>query len=433
MSIRSAICHPSSSHSYSIDELERYWSDLKSAVVLFAEPKCYKDIVEMQVETLQNCKLNVIESAKATPLKVVDIEKLIKDGTCGLENCVKSENNKTKSYINATFREFKENIEKHHEVLSTRCREEIQSTVTQESSNIRLHSEDQNRAIDSKMTESEQRVCQTVIQSRGRLEEKLIKEHNKARDHTVELKADEVMDVKTELKELKTILIGYIGKQKVDLVMNTDQIEKSTESPDTRKVDFTAKVNQTRMTANEENEIIEKLPPEVEIQTNNEGLPDAAVTETIEITGKKVNSIILELKATPGILHSVETFKAAILSLVQVMQKAGGIDADIEDTVTVNLKFESPLTEDQFAVVKCIFAKELKDGCNTKQLSAEYSSISNEYSSISNEYSSISNEHLSTSDEYSSTSDEYLSTEDVNETEFRSEPDTYSQKVEIIK
>ncbi|CAG2244697.1 unnamed protein product [Mytilus edulis] len=234
---------------------------------------------------------------KETPLKIVDIEKLIKDGICGFDNCVKSENNKTKSYINDTFQDFKENIEKHHEVLSTRCREEIKSTVTQESSNTRLHSEDQRRAIDTKLTESEQRVCQTVIQSQGRLEDKLIKEQNKTRNHTVELKADlieenrilkdEVIDVKTELKELKTILIGYIGKQKVDLVMITDQIEKSTESPDTRKVDFTAKVNQTRMTANEENEIIEKLPPEVEIQTNNEGLPDAAVTETIEITGEK--------------------------------------------------------------------------------------------------------------------------------------------------
>ncbi|CAG2212300.1 unnamed protein product [Mytilus edulis] len=39
----------------------------------------------------------------------------------------------------------------------------------------------------------------------------------------------EAMDVKTELKELKTILISHIGKQKIDLVMNTEQIEKSTE------------------------------------------------------------------------------------------------------------------------------------------------------------------------------------------------------------
>lgn len=44
---------------------------------------------------------------KETPLKIVDIEKLIKDGICGFENCVKSENNKTKSYINDTFQDFK--------------------------------------------------------------------------------------------------------------------------------------------------------------------------------------------------------------------------------------------------------------------------------------------------------------------------------------
>ncbi|OPL33680.1 hypothetical protein AM593_07135, partial [Mytilus galloprovincialis] len=208
MFIRSEICHPPSSRSYSIVELKRYWSDLESAVLVFAEPKCYKDIVEMQIKTLQNCNLNALESAKIiekistesdkimlaiqqeTPLKIVDIEKLIKDGICGFENCAKSENNKTKSYINDTFQDFKENIEKHHEVLSTKCREEIQTTVTQESGNTRLHSEDQHRAIDSKLAESEQRVCQTVIQSHGRLEDKLIEEQHKTRNHTVELKAD---------------------------------------------------------------------------------------------------------------------------------------------------------------------------------------------------------------------------------------------------
>ncbi|XP_076116721.1 uncharacterized protein LOC143084194 [Mytilus galloprovincialis] len=304
MSIRSAICHPSSSHSYSVDELEKYWSDLESAVVLLAEPKCYKDIVEMQVETLKNCKLNGIESAKViekmkaesnkilhaiqtvTPLKIDDIEKLITDRNCELEKCLKSEINKTKSYMNDTFQEFK----------------------------------------------------------------------------------DEVMDVKTDLKELMTIMIGYIDKQKVDLVMNTGQIEKSIESPDNIKVDFTATVNQTHVTADKENEIIENLPLEIKIQTKNDCLSEEAVTETIEITGKKVNSIILELKATPGILHSVENFKAAILTLVRVMQKVGGIDADIEDTVTVNLKVESPLTEDQFAVVKCLFAKEWNADNDTTQL-----------------------------------------------------------------
>ncbi|CAG2199206.1 unnamed protein product [Mytilus edulis] len=125
-----------------------------------------------------------------------------------------------------------------------------------------------------------------------------------------------------------------------------------------------------------------------------------ALTDTIEITGKRVNSIILELKATPGILHSVDNFKAAILTLVQVMQTAGGIDVDIEDTVTVNLKFESPLTEDQFAVVKCLFANDSNGDNDTKQLSDECSLIS----------------------------DEYLSTAAVEKIESPSELDIYSQK-----
>lgn len=40
----------------------------------------------------------------------------------------------------------------NHKVLTTRCIEEIKTTVTEESSNTRLHNEDQCRAIDSQLT-----------------------------------------------------------------------------------------------------------------------------------------------------------------------------------------------------------------------------------------------------------------------------------------
>lgn len=45
-----------------------------------------------------------------------------------------------------------EDIGKHHQILTKRCTEEIQTAITQESSEIRLHSEDQRRAIDTKLT-----------------------------------------------------------------------------------------------------------------------------------------------------------------------------------------------------------------------------------------------------------------------------------------
>ncbi|CAG2209443.1 unnamed protein product [Mytilus edulis] len=286
---------------------------------------------------------------------------LMKDESVGVKNCINNTYDKTTSFINETAQKLTEN----HKVLTTRCIEEIKTTVTEESSNTRLHNEDQRRAIDSQLTESENRVCQTVIHSGGRLEDKLTEQQNEIRKHNVELNADN------------------------------------------EKVEMTVKVNQTQVTEDKENEIIENLPPEVEIQTNKNSSPEAAMTETIEITGKKVNSIILELKATPGILHSVETFKAAILKLVQVMQTAGGIDVDIEDTVTVNLKFESPLTEDQFAVVKCLFANESNGDNDATQLIDECSSIS----------------------------DENLSTADVEEIESPSELDIYSQTEtsEVVK
>ncbi|CAC5423954.1 unnamed protein product [Mytilus coruscus] len=424
MTIRSYICHPESTHCYSITELENVWLSLENEILLFAKPYRYKKMVKLQIATLKKYKVNEIDSERIINEIYTESEKitrelklefqtrndvtkqLVKEESVGIKNCIKDTCDKTKSFINEKVQKLTEN----HQVLTTRCIEEMKTTVTQESSNTRLHSEDQRRAIDSQLTESGNRVCQTVIQSRGRLEDKLIEQQNETRKHTLELNADlkeenrkltaEIMEMKTDIKELKTILIGSVGKQKVELVMNTEQIEKSTESPDKRKVDITVKVNQTHVTEDKENEIIENLPPEVKIHSNNDSSPDAAVTETIEITGKKVNSIILQLKATPGILHNVETFKESMLTLVQNVQTAGGIDVDIEDTITVNLKFESPLTEDQFAVVKCLFAKEWSDDNDKTQLP----------------------------NEYSSTSDEYLSTGDVEGIEFRPELDTYSQK-----
>ncbi|XP_076084550.1 uncharacterized protein LOC143055298 isoform X2 [Mytilus galloprovincialis] len=393
MTIRSAICHPQSSHCYSINDLEQFWISLQNAVLLFAEPDSYKKIVTFLITTQKRSKVNEIESNRIINEMHTESEhithelklevqtrndctnQLMKDESVGIKNCINNTCDKTKSCIN----------------------EKVQ-----------------------KLTESENRVCQTVIHSGGRLEDKLTEQQNEIRTQNMKFNADimednrklraEVMDVKTEIKhvkELTTILIGYIGKQKVDLVMNTEQIEKSTESPDKRKVDMTAKICQTFVTEDKENEIIENLPPEVKSPTYNDCSQEAALTDTIEITGKRVNSIILELKATPGILHSVDNFKAAILTLVQVMQTAGGIDVDIEDTVTVNLKFESPLTEDQFAVVKCLFANDSNGDNDTTQLSDECSFISDECSSIS---------------------DEYLSTAAVEKIESPSELDIYSQK-----
>ncbi|VDH95734.1 Hypothetical predicted protein [Mytilus galloprovincialis] len=405
MTIRSNICHPESTQCYSITELESFWISLENDILLFAEPYRYKKMVTLQITTLKKYKINELESERIINEMATESEKIIremklevqtrndctnqlmKEESVGIKNCIKDTYDKTTSFINETLRNWKLYfylfvlLHKNHKVLTTRCIEEIKTTVTEDGSNTRLHSEDQRREIDSHLTESENRVCQTVVHSGGRLEDKLFEQTNEIRKHNVELNAvlkekdrkltmltAEVMDVKTEIKELKTILIDHVRKQKVELVMNTEEMQRSKEAPENGKVDMTAKISQTQVTEDKENEIIENLPPEVEIQTNNNCLSEEAVTETIEITGKKVNSIILELKATPGILHSVENFKAAILTLVRVMQKAGGIDADIEDTVTVNLKFECPLTEDQFAVVKCLFAKEWNADNDTTQL-----------------------------------------------------------------
>ncbi|CAC5414722.1 unnamed protein product [Mytilus coruscus] len=119
-SIRCAICHPSSSQSYSINELERYWSDLESAVLLFAEPQSYKDIIQMEIKKSRNLSAlesNKVESDKiihairqGAPPKMTDIEKLVKDRNDGCESCFMNVNDKMQSNIKEKTKELKDDI-----------------------------------------------------------------------------------------------------------------------------------------------------------------------------------------------------------------------------------------------------------------------------------------------------------------------------------
>ncbi|CAC5423114.1 unnamed protein product [Mytilus coruscus] len=136
---------------------------------------------------------------------------------------------------------------------------------------------------------------------------------------------------------------------------------------------FTSKVTQACLTETNETRVIEKLPSEIEVQSVCTDNPsNTCEKQTVKIIKKKVNSIILELTATPGIFENVETLKSALLTLVHNVQIAGEIDVEIEDTVNVYLTFESPLTKRQIAVVKCLFTEETYTDNGDKQLFDEF-------------------------------------------------------------
>ncbi|VDI00682.1 Hypothetical predicted protein [Mytilus galloprovincialis] len=183
MTIRSYICHPESTQCYSITELENVWISLENDILLFAEPYRYKKMVTLQITTLRKYKIN--ENPKEVQTRNDCTNQLMKEESVGIKNCIKDTYDKTTSSMNETAQKLAEN----HKVLTTRCIKEIKTTVTEDGSNTRLHSEDQRRAIDSHLTESENKVCQTVIQSGGRLEDKLTEQQNEIRKHNVELNA----------------------------------------------------------------------------------------------------------------------------------------------------------------------------------------------------------------------------------------------------
>lgn len=111
---------------------------------------------------------------------------------------------------------------------------------------------------------------------------------------------------------------------------------------------MTGKVNQTCLTEDKARQVIENIQSEIEVPTG------ATRKEIVTIIAKKVSSIILEMKSTPGILESVKNLKLAILTIVQNMQIAGDIDTGIEDTVTVQLYIESPLTLGEYRrIIRC--------------------------------------------------------------------------------
>ncbi|CAG2204068.1 unnamed protein product [Mytilus edulis] len=166
MTIRSYICHPQSTHCYSITELENVWLSLENDILLFAEPYRYKKMVTLQITTLKKYKINELESKSIINEMATESEKIIreiklevqtrndctnqlmKEESVGIKNCIKDTYDKTTSFIN----EKAQKLEENHKVLTTRCIKEIKTTVTEDGSNTRLHSEDQRREIDSHLT-----------------------------------------------------------------------------------------------------------------------------------------------------------------------------------------------------------------------------------------------------------------------------------------
>lgn len=114
---------------------------------------------------------------------------------------------------------------------------------------------------------------------------------------------------------------------------------------DAKEIHITSELHQSCLTEDKERNVIENLSSEIHIPPSKDNKSNASKKQTLQVVVKKVNSILLKLKATPGIFESVETLRSAILTLVENVHIAGGIDEDIEDTVTVYLNFESPLTK----------------------------------------------------------------------------------------
>lgn len=94
-----------------------------------------------------------------------------------------------------------------------------------------------------------------------------------------------------------------------------------------------------------EKKVIANLPSEIHILPGNNNKSDSSEKQTLQVIAKQVKSILIELTATPSVFKSVLTLKKAILKLVKNIHIAGEIDEEIKDTVTVNLKIDSPLTK----------------------------------------------------------------------------------------
>lgn len=111
---------------------------------------------------------------------------------------------------------------------------------------------------------------------------------------------------------------------------------------------MTCTVAQPSLTKEMEQNIIDSLPNEIDV-TNDEDTNEVNSKEKLKIKSKKVNSIVLEINATCGILQSPSKLQSAICDLVDMVLDKGEVDTNAKDSILVTLSFESPLMKGMFS------------------------------------------------------------------------------------
>ncbi|CAG2251469.1 unnamed protein product [Mytilus edulis] len=80
--------------------------------------------------------------------------------------------------------------------------------------------------------------------------------------------------------------------------------------------------------------------------------------DNFKVVSAKQRCIILNLKCTPYVLKSEQSFRSAVKSLLSDIVQARNIDTDSPLTIVLQLKFCSPLTEDKINMIKNVVERE---------------------------------------------------------------------------
>lgn len=66
--------------------------------------------------------------------------------------------------------------------------------------------------------------------------------------------------------------------------------------------------------------------------------------ETLNIDGKQVNSIVLDIRVSSSIFRDTATLRSALMSLVREVVDKGHIDTTVQNAIHVTLTFNSRLS-----------------------------------------------------------------------------------------
>ncbi|CAG2230783.1 unnamed protein product [Mytilus edulis] len=179
-------------------------------------------------------------------------------------------------------------------------------------------------------------------------------------------KRQDLVEVKHELHQVKDILLDDIRNIKVMLRRDFPELAGELQASGGHdQINMTTTFELPSTSKEEEMDIVEKLPTEVNVPVVTSG------NGRINIEKKIVNSIVLDLNVSSNIFANTENLRSALLVLTQEVLKKGKIHTNDKYTIYITLACNSCLTAQQTSVFEDLFTQPHEVGSEDRMNTVE--------------------------------------------------------------